>query len=124
MEISIDILNDPLSVVGICVLEVNHSPGTSPYKYRLICKDIALSPKKLYGEVHYVNTIVHKYSKRSYTLTLEELFVDITLCNEFEKYSSCTLRYVSNPYFGCRSLEEALIRKDLVACTPMPEIAY
>ena len=96
-RVTIKTLNNLLSILGICVVQI-HQPFNG-YKYRL-------------GLVDNITWIIYsdvRQARRTYASKLNDLFENIVSCKNF----STIMKTIKNPYFGCKSLEEAMIQKDL-----------
>ena len=64
-----------------------------------------------------LENVDHKYISVKMFVSLNDLVYELFCKSQMiamYRIEGLTRRYVKNPYFGCQSLEEALIRRDLM----------
>ena len=114
MKIDIDVLNSLLSIIGIYVIDT-HKIIADDHKVKLVSSHkFKLVSRESGNEIYYVYS--DTYWEATSSSTVEDIFAHIINCKMFAWDNiSYIYKLHDNPYFGCRSLEEAFIKKDLMA---------
>ena len=103
-RVTIKTLNNLLSVLGICVVRIH-----APFQHQ---KNMFLYHLSLVDDKPKENVYMHHGP--SWASHLEDLVEKIMKCEHFAVfYADQGWQLIDNLYFGCKSLEEAMIRKDL-----------
>lgn len=111
MKLDIDTLNAFLEPLGIIVISKPFQLYYFYYEYRLVSRT---NWKKIYFEND-------GHLMYSFSSSIETLFKNIISCKTFLVFENedfpvvnNALETIYNPYFGSRSLEEMMMRKDLI----------
>ena len=101
-----------LTAIGLMTTVVDECHVFSNNEYNIVIVD-------MHGK-YVVSTstqegVISTFAFKSYSDLITDMFTHITAFHFSDGYGYPISEICKNPYLGCRSLEEALIKKDLIA---------